>query len=217
MYSLTRLLKNPRSGFTMVEAMMGFTIGAIILTATTPLLLVAVSTRIYNYQLEQAAQIAQGQINQIQAVMSQGVAPANEASLLPPASAVGVSVSQVGAPDTLVTSVTQRDAVNKALAIDNDGNGSTDFIVQIFRDPGVRFNQGSASGQLAVFRMGVRVYAGVAASNMSGLSTQLSTINFTNGLSQQLNRPLAVAYSEISRSDLKLSLEQYRAYLNSNP
>jgi type II secretory pathway pseudopilin PulG len=217
MVTLIRFRKTCQGGFTMLEAMLGFTIAAILLTATTPLLLIAVSTRVYNYQLEQAAQLAQAQINQVQAVMSQGVAPLNEGPLLPPPAAAGTRVSQVGAPTAIITDVSQRNDVNQVLVIDNNSDGQADFLVQVFRDTGVRFTQGSAAGQLAVFRMGVRVYSGNAIGNIANLSTQLSTVNFSSGLTQQVSKPLAVAYSEVSRSDLKLSLEQYRTYLTSNP
>ncbi|MDV3001958.1 MAG: hypothetical protein N5P05_003564 [Chroococcopsis gigantea SAG 12.99] len=216
MVTLIRFRKTCQGGFTMLEAMLGFTIAAILLTATTPLLLIAVSTRVYNYQLEQAAQLAQAQINQVQAVMSQGVAPLTRGPYYLPAAA-GTRVSQVGAPTAIITDVSQRNDVNQVLVIDNNSDGQADFLVQVFRDTGVRFTQGSAAGQLAVFRMGVRVYSGNAIGNIANLSTQLSTVNFSSGLTQQVSKPLAVAYSEVSRSDLKLSLEQYRTYLTSNP
>jgi hypothetical protein len=195
---------------------MGFTIATGLIAAVAPLVLIAVSTRVYNYRVEQATQLAQAQINRIQTLMSQGVRSDQE-NQLPPATAANVRVSQVGIPTTTVTSLTALDSPTKALEVDTNNDGQPDYLVQMFRDQGLRFNEGLAENQIAIFRMGIRVYSGLARDNLSNLSTNLASLNLTQGIGQQRVRPLAVLYTEVSVNDLRGSLPRYRDYLASPP
>jgi hypothetical protein len=195
---------------------MGFTIATGLVAAVAPLVLIAVSTRVYNYRVEQATQLAQAQINRIQTLMAQGVR-ADQENQLPPATAANVRVSQVGIPTSTVTALTALDSPTKALEVDTNNDGQPDYLVQMFRDQGLRFTEGLAEDQIAIFRMGIRVYSGLARDNLANLSTNLASLNLTQGIGQQRVRPLAVLYTEISVNDLRGSLTRYRDYLASPP
>jgi hypothetical protein len=113
--------------------------------------------------------------------------------------------------------LTALNSPTEALEVDTNNDGQPDYLVQMFRDQGLRFTDGLAENQLAVFRMGIRVYSGLARDNLANLSTNLAPINLTQGIGQQRTRPLAVLYTEISVNDLRGSLTRYRDYLASPP
>jgi type II secretory pathway pseudopilin PulG len=211
-------------GFTIIESLMAIMIITIIISFISPLMLLSVATRVQNRRVEQAMDIAQSEIDRIQVLMAQGVSVATEVNL-PPGTMNGANitnVSQVAAPSTIPvatvftnpnqTGYPPTDA-NQLRKIDMDGDGKTDFLVQIFRDQGARFGQGIAGSQLGIFRMGVRVYASSAEENLGNLQTKMASVSFASGLAQQRTNPLAVFYSEVSRSDLDISLETYQDYL----
>lgn len=210
---IPRLAKASQQGFSLIEAMVGFTIVSTLLAALAPVILVAVATRLQNYRAEQAMQLAQSQVNRVQTLMSQGVEQSQETGKIPPPAAKGTKVAKVDPPTNTVTDLNKVDSTSKALEIDYDKDNQPEFIVQLFRDQGVRFTQGTAEDEMAVFQMGVRVYAGSAKDNLGSLSTEPASLNFTQGLGEQKIKPLAVVYTEISRSDLQLSLPQYQTYL----
>jgi type II secretory pathway pseudopilin PulG len=207
---------HPSAGFSLTEALVGFTIASGLMMAIAPIVLIAVSSRLYNSQVDRATQLAQGELDRVQTLMAQGVST-NQENQLPPAVGAGVSVSQAGAPTASVTSLTSLDSPTKALEVDTDNDGQIDFLVQLFRDPGLRFTEGVSRDQLAVFRMGVRVYSGLARDNLGQLSTALAPVNLIRGIGEQRVRPLATLYSEMSTSDSRVSLQRYRDYLNSLP
>ncbi|PSF39233.1 hypothetical protein C7H19_00125 [Aphanothece hegewaldii CCALA 016] len=208
-----RLFKTSDQGFSMIEVMVGFTIASAVLAAMAPVLLIAMSTRVQNYRAEQAMQLAQSEINRVQTLMTQGVQQTQEGKI-PPAAGNGVKVAQVGPPTSLVTDPNALDSPSKALAVDNDNDSKPEFIVQMFRDNGVRFTSGSAEGDLAIFQMGIRVYAGVAKDNLGSLQTETASLGLSKGPGEQKIKPLAVLYTEVSRSDLQLSLQRYKKYLD---
>jgi type II secretory pathway pseudopilin PulG len=213
---LTSPRHKPTAGFSLTEALVGFTIATALMAAIAPIVLIAVSTRLYNHRVDRATQLAQTQINRIQTLMARGV-PVSQENQLPPPASQGTRVSRVSAPTTTVTSLTSLDSPTKALEVDIDSDGRSDYLVQMFRDQGLRFTEGLAQEQLAVFRMGVRVYSSLARDNLGNLSTALAPVNLTSGIGQQRVRPLAVLYTEMSVSDLRISLQRYRDYLNSSP
>lgn len=198
-------------GATLIEALMALIVATILLSFITPLIFLAVATRVQNRRAEQAMEIAQSEIDQVQVLMAQGVEVANEDQLPPEAS--GVTVSQVAgfAAPTAIASSTPVPAT-QVEEVDFDKDGDADFLRQSFRDSGVRFDQGPTAGQLAVFRMGVRVYSIAAAENLGSLQTTPASLQFTSGLGKQKVQPLAVLYTEVSRSDVKLSLTLYEQY-----
>lgn len=208
-----QFLKSSEQGFSLIEAMMGFTITAAVLAAMAPVLMIAVGTRLQNYRAEQAMQLAQSQINRVQTLMTQGVPQSYETGVIPPAATQGTRVNQVAAPTTVVTDPNALDSPTKALLVDYNNDNRPEFMIQMFRDQGVRFTAGTAVDQLAVFQMGVRVYAGAARDNIGSLQTTAASFNLTRNFGEQRTKPLAVLYTEVSRSDLQLSLQRYQQYL----
>jgi len=199
-----------------VETLAAIVVTGIILATLAPPLLFSTATRIQSRKAEQAQGIVRQEIDRMRAALSRedGIPANNEDGFVPPESSA-TPLNSAGPPDTLVSDRTQLDQENKALLVDVDGDGRDDFFVQLLRDQGARFDVGIASGQLAVFEMGVRVYDMAAQGNLSNnLNTEPISLQGTNGLNQRNTNPLAVAYTEVSRSDINISLDEYREYIN---
>jgi len=208
-------LKTPSTqGLTLIESIAAMVITTLILTAIAPPLLFSAATRVQSRKAEQAAAIARQEVTQVRAALSrkQGIPKAKELGNVPPAASVA-SLYNASAPTTLVTARSGLDNINKAVKIDADGDGENDFFIQLIRDQGVRFSNGVAKDQLAVFQMGVRVYDIAAADNLGNLNVEPASLQITKGLGERTTHPLAVTYTEVSRSDLKLSLKEYREYV----
>lgn len=100
--------------------------------------------------------------------------------------------------------------------IDTNGDCKPDYLMQTFRSQGLDQNgnpfTGAAGQTLSGFVMGVRVYSFVAKpalTNGQGI-TKAAALRGTNGLGNQLNRPLAVLYSTIVSSNISQNLVLYR-------
>jgi len=108
------------------------------------------------------------------------------------------------------------DNISKFVRVDLDGDCNTDFLVQTFRSQGLDQSGNpftGASGQnLSAFVMGVRVYSFVAepALTSSKGKTDPGALRGTNGMGNQLDRPLAVLYSTIVSSNASQNLDLYR-------
>jgi type II secretory pathway pseudopilin PulG len=207
-------LHKANQGLTLIESLAAIVITTVALGAIAPPLLLSAATRIQSRNAEQAQGIAREELDKIRAALSreEGIPPNGEEGFAPPVSGANPLNSTPG-PDTLELVRSNLNYVNEAAVIDADGDGDKDFFVQVMRDQGVRFGSGPASGQLAVFEMGVRVYDITAKDNLGSLNTDQASLGLTNGLNQRGTNPLAVIYTEVSRSDLKLSLDEYREYL----
>jgi type II secretory pathway pseudopilin PulG len=108
------------------------------------------------------------------------------------------------------------DTISKFIRIDADGDCKTDFLLQTFRSQGLdqagNAFTGATGQNLAAFVMGVRVYSSVAEPALTGNKgkTEPGALRSTNGLGNQLDRPLAVLYSTVVRSSDSQNLELYR-------
>lgn len=108
------------------------------------------------------------------------------------------------------------DVIGKFVRVDVDGDCRTDFLVQSFRSQGLDQSGNAftgATGQtLSAFVMGVRVYSSVAEPALTSKKgkTEPARLQGTNGLGNQLDRPLAVLYSTIVRSSDSQNLDLYR-------
>ncbi|MGK7945467.1 MAG: prepilin-type N-terminal cleavage/methylation domain-containing protein [Microcystaceae cyanobacterium] len=209
-------LHSPNQGLTMTEVLMTMLVTSIILAATAPVLLLAASLRIQNDRAGRAVQLAQGEIDRLQVLVTQGVLKNDERGKIPPPIPDGETFNTYSPPISTVKTRQDITDPKQALELDIDGDEQPDYLIQLFRDNGIRFDQGAGQDQLAVFRVGVRVYSGVAKDNLGALETNLATVNFNSGIGQHQTRPIAIVYTEMSRSDLKLSLQKYREYLESN-
>jgi type II secretory pathway pseudopilin PulG len=102
------------------------------------------------------------------------------------------------------------------IQVDTNGDCAADYLVQTFRSQGLdeAGNQfrGQTEQKLAAFVMGVRVYAAIARPALtSGKGrTEPASLKGTNGVGNQLDRPLAVMYSTIIRSADSANLDLYR-------
>jgi len=215
--------KNQSEGLTILECLLAIMVVTVVISFISPIIFLSVATRVQNRRIEQAMELAQSEIDRVQVLMAQGVNSANEVNLPPDKYAnntIITDVTTVVAPtsvmSTLVSSVMQSPFptnANQLRRIDINGDSNPDFLIQIFRDQGARYSSGIAVNQLAVFRMGVRVYSFVAEDNVGNLETRMADVKFATGLGQQTTNPLAVFYTEVSRSDLDLSSETYEEYL----
>lgn len=225
-FKLNSTSKN-HQGFTILECLMAILIVTIILSFISPLIFLTIATRVQNRRVEQAQAIAQSEIDRVQVVMAKGIATTDETANLPPKydqdnnEATRSQIFKLAAPTSLMSGTPNRLAdltypanATQLKKIDMNDDGRTDFLVQVFRDEGQRYNTGIFNNQLAVFRMGVRVYASPAEANIANLKTGVADVKFVTGLGQQATNPLIVLYTEVSRSDVDLSLDTYRAYLN---
>lgn len=203
-------------GLTLIEALAAIVITGVILAALTPPLVFSAATRIQSRKAAQAQGIIRQELDRIRAALSRedGIPATNEDGFVPPESSTN-PLNNTAPPNVLVSDRTDLDQPNEALLVDVDGDGKDDFFVQLLRNPGARFDSGIATGQLAVFEMGVRVYDISAQRNLTNnsLTTEPISLQATNGLNQRDTNPIAVAYTEVSRSDLKISLDEYREYI----
>ncbi|MGK7929816.1 MAG: prepilin-type N-terminal cleavage/methylation domain-containing protein [Microcystaceae cyanobacterium] len=209
-------LSSRHQGLTMTEVLMAMLVSSIILAATAPILLLSASLRIQNDRAGRAVQLAQSEIDRLQVLVTQGVLQDDEQGKIPPPIPDGEIFNTYSPPTSTVKIRQDLTDPKQALELDTNGDEQPDFLIQLFRDEGIRFDQGSGQDQLAVFRVGVRVYSGVAKNNLGSLETELAAVSFNEGIGQQQTHPIAILYTEMSRSDLKLSLQKYREYLESN-
>lgn len=195
--------KRQEQGFSLIESLVAIVLITIIISAISPPLFLAAATRVQNRRAEQAMHLAQGEVDRIRRLMENPPpsATADEFKKMLPQQTVG-GTSQVD-KDSDGGDVNWND-------YDLDGNGTSDFGVQTFRNEGV-----AIGGKPVAFQMGVRVYSIVAKGNT--LEKEAASLKFTTALGQQKRRPLAVIYTTVVRSDTKDSLCAYRKYLGDTP
>jgi len=205
-----------QEGLTLVEAVVAMVISTIVLTAMAPPLLFSAATRVQTRKVEQAQAFARQELDRVRAALTrkQGIAQTKETGTLPPQSSTS-PLSDTPPPNTVVASYSELDSPAKAFKADIDLDGEDDVLVQLIRDQGIRFGSGAAKDELAAFEMGIRVYDVAAAKHLDKLSDppKPASLQMTKGLGERLTNPLAVMYTEVSRSDLRLSLQEYREYI----
>ena len=224
-------------GLTLIEGLVAIVVVAITLVSITPPIFWATGTRVQNRRAEQSLQLAQGEIDRVRTLIDQGQ---NDPSLLPPAAgailrgtgAVGVSAPSTAKPGIVTVNPgcpsANRDngsqpTLNQYIQINTDSNPENpsdcnpNFLMQTFRSTGFDGNGaaipvGDVTTPPEGFVMGVRVYSIVAEPNLIGrkAETTQASLKGTNGLGNQLTRPLAVQYSTIVRSNASKNLDIYR-------
>lgn len=212
-------------GFTLIESLMGVVVISVVAIVITPPIVISTATRVQNRRAEQAMQLAQAEIDRIRVFVEQG--EAQTAKLPPvPSGTIPNNIAEVAAPTEFVNSIvginesrTLANSSSKAFGVDVDKDTKPDFYVQLFRDNNTNAIVTGATNTLVAFQLGVRVYSKVAADKVSSLQTppKPASLQFTTGFGNQESRPLAVAYTTVSRSDAKISLEKYRQYLDRSP
>lgn len=213
LFFLTLKLKTNSSseqGLTLLEVIASIVLISVILVAVAPPLLLSTATRVKMRRVSQAQSIAQDEVNRVQGIMARS----RDENL--PTDEDG---NFVGLPD--VTNVDDLDDVaapdsdSNLREVDVNGDGDADFLVQTFRDQGADFTQGNASGEPAIFRMGVRVYSILAEDDLEAgnLETDRISLQMTTGLKDQNTQPMAVLVAEVARSDMERSLDAYQDYV----
>ncbi|WP_156426950.1 type IV pilus modification PilV family protein [Leptolyngbya sp. NIES-2104] len=229
----TAIAKSTNQGLTLIEGLLAIVIIAITMVSITPPIFWAVASRVQTQRAEQALKLAQGEIDRVRTIIDRG--KDRTTTFLPPVVSGNVRDSAtVAAPNNAGTGVISTRSCSGTVAtlppanaatfvqIDTNGDCTADYLLQTFRSQGLdeRGNAFTgASGQtLSGFVMGVRVYSTVARAELTAGrgSTQPASLRGTNGLGNQLNRPLAVLYSTIVRSNEGQNLEIYRKLCPAN-
>ena len=212
-------------GSSLLEVLAAILIITTVLSFISPLLFLVAASRVHGRDVENAINLAQQQIDYVQTEMTRGVDQMEENAILPPPLPSGDIVLAAPAPTTIIAAtnnsiiaLANRTVITmpeQALRVDADNDGEDDFIIQTFRDEGQRFGNGLIPNQLAIFRMGVRVYSVEAESNLQGGSgeSEAASLSFLKGLKERTKQPLAVLFTEVSRSDSRSSQDAYRLYL----
>lgn len=226
----TKLKHLSEQGFTLVESLMAMVVISIVIVAITPPIFLSVANRVQHRRTEQAIQLAQGEMDRVRVLVEQGDyklddLPA-EAPTPPSGSYTDKTFEEVDPPTNPPGNNLKSDRSDcssssppsppytvsqlpfqQAWRVDIDRDCKMDFLVQIFRDKGNL----SPTVTLMAFRMGVRVYAAMAAENVANLVDPPlpASLKFTSGFGNQRSRPLAVVYNKIARSDTPSSLSQY--------
>lgn len=201
------------SGLTLIEALVSIIIATLAIAAAAPPILLSAATQVQSRNAAQAQSIAQQELDRVRAILTRKVGAGGASDDIPPVASTPLNTA--AGPSSLTDQRSSLSAT-KALKIDTDGDGDDDFFVQVIRDAGAQFTIGAAQGELAVFQMGVRVYDIAAKDNLGSLEVKPASLQPRQGLGQRTTNPLAAVYTEVSRSDLKLSLDEYTNYLNSN-
>ena len=210
------------------------------MVSITPPIFWAVATRVQTQRAEQALKIAQGEIDRVRVLVERNetgsitslpptVAGATEMEARKRSNS---SSDKFPAPNSAKDGtklMSKRDCgsgnnddgnpandVKKFIRVDIDGDCKTDFLVQTFRSQGLDQSgnpfTGATNQNLSAFVMGVRVYSFVAESALVANTgkTEPGALRSTNGMGNQLDRPLAVLYSTIVRSADSQNMELYR-------
>jgi len=224
-------------GLTIMECLVAVMLIVITIAMVAPPLVLATATRVQNRRAEQALQVAQGEVDRIRALVSTGQHV--PASL--PASVAGATagtLASVAAPtqiDARLRSLNPTGtecsnrfdpnssppavAVNAVLPIDVDGDCVPEYLMQIFRTPGLVSRSEGATGQRSrpsEFDIGIRVYPIQAAENFSpqasrnaltlpnDLRTEPAQLQLTSGTLRK--RPLAAFYTKLVWTEERTSL-----------
>ncbi|MDG2990920.1 prepilin-type N-terminal cleavage/methylation domain-containing protein [Candidatus Synechococcus calcipolaris G9] len=146
--------QNLNQGLTLVECVVAIVITNILLAALAAPLVMVTATRSQNDRINQASGLAISQVDQMRALMEQGV---YQNADLPPASSVSAELGQPGGlsmqpPPSSVTTCTgvPATAVTGCLRTFNNA----EFVVQVYRGAGI-----TAGGRIIAFPMQVRVYS----------------------------------------------------------
>ncbi|WP_235071186.1 type II secretion system GspH family protein [Leptolyngbya sp. Heron Island J] len=196
------------SGLTLLEGVVAIAVIGISVAVMTPMVVLAVGTRIQSQRAEQAFQIAQAEVDRIKLIVERGgdytlnIAPTPAAVL----SQEDFDDFPVPAPDSIADDYPTD--VTSARGIDVDNDGDDDYAVQIFKTEGI-----TVDTRPVAFDLGVRVYRADVV-NGDPLEVEQARLTITSGEGQSANRPLANIYTSIVKSDTEQSLCDYYDFIN---
>lgn len=193
--------KAQQQGFTLIECLVAIIMVALVASAIAPAMVISVATRVHSQKSEQALALAQSQIDSTRVLVERG--GYNVAALPPLATGiVDKNVKTAPVPTDLSAGAA---SATRAVPIDLNGDGNTDFFVQRYRATGKVINNIPVA-----FAMGVRVYDRSATGT---LSPDPASLVMTSGDRGRSTRPLAVLYSTIAASNQGDSLCSLNDYL----
>ncbi|MEO0350645.1 MAG: prepilin-type N-terminal cleavage/methylation domain-containing protein [Cyanobacteria bacterium P01_A01_bin.15] len=204
------------SGLTLIESLVAIAIIGITAASIGPVIVISAATRIQSQRAEQALQLAQGEIDRVRQILEQrivddGVGGTTEYSTADlmiastPTTIINTPANALG--PTAVAGAFNGADYQTARSVDIDGDTVPDFAVQAFR---FGATERSVGGQPIAFEMGVRVYE-IDAIDGTGtaLSTAAARLGTTAGEAERKEKPLAVLYTEVTKSDERQSLCEY--------
>ncbi|MBT9315564.1 type II secretion system protein [Leptothoe spongobia] len=216
---MRRVPKADNQGLTLVECLVAITVIGVSVAMISPVVLLAVGTRVQSQRTEQALQLAQSEIDKLRLVIERGdssnIAAVN--ALLPatPAGINSVADFEASVPppeDIELTAANRYQTdLNFAKPVDIDSDGTTDFAIQLFRNSTTTTTSGVA------LDFGVRVYTANALDKPAAdLGTEAARVQ-GRGLStgSAATNPLAVLYTTVIKSDTATSLCDYYNYIES--
>ncbi len=204
------------NGLTLIEGLVAIIIISITTAVMTPMVILAVGTRVQSQRAEQAFQLAQAEVDRIKVIVERGgdytlnIADADSA-----VTSQSTFDADVPAPNR-IENADYADDLTAARGIDvdnedgdNDSTTGPDYAVQIFKTEGIE-----RSGRPVAFDLGIRVYRADVVDG-DPLEVEQARLAVTNGEGQSGSRPLANIYTSIIRSDDEQSLCDYHNFLNS--
>ncbi|MFG6096595.1 hypothetical protein SPB21_15145 [Leptothoe sp. ISB3NOV94-8A] len=199
------------SGLTLIEGLVAIVIIAITTAVMTPMVILAVGTRVQSQRAEQAFQIAQAEVDRIKVIVERGGDYTLNIALAPTGvnSVADFDVVPVPAPITINNNNYARN-LRAARGISTDDDATDDeYAVQIFRTEGI-----TRGTKPVAFDLGVRVYRADVVDG-GPLGVEQARLAVTSGEGQSGSRPLANIYTSITESDSEQSLCDYHDFINS--
>ncbi len=199
------------NGLTLIEGLVAIVIIAIATAVMTPMVILAVGTRVQSQRAEQAFQIAQSEVDRIKLIVEQGGNYTLNIATTPTGvnSVADFDTVPVPAPNA-INDNTYSTTANAARAIDVDNDGNVDYAVQVFRTEGI-----TSGTRPVAFDLGVRVYRADIIGNLDPTDVEQARLTMTSGEGQSGNAPLSTIYTSVIRSDDEESLCDYYQFINS--
>ncbi len=214
--------KRSDSGLSLLEVLIGILIISVVVVASTPALILGVATRVQARRAEQASNIANQQIEQIQLLLDRGE---YDNSDLPKVANINDTIQDLSdesktTPNSFCDSCTKFTQVSDANQLfkvqlkkidPNSIESKPDeyYLVQVFRSPGVP----SGQDPVKTFNVSARVYYKSAENQINNLGIDKAPLSLTTADGQAQRLPLAVLNVQLSRSDRDGSLNDYRDLL----
>lgn len=218
--------KSSEAGLTLIESLVAISVIGITAASIGPVVLISTATRVQSQRAEQALQVAEGEIDRVRQIVEQGFIDdgaggsreydATDLVIASTPAAIATSVD-AAAPNAVGANF---DASNYRLAreIDVNDDGTPDFAVQSYR---LGDTERAVSGRPVVFEMGVRVYeydaVDVNSANLENPPDGPARLGTAAGLGERDEKPLAILYTEIVKSDERQSLCEFFEYQGSAP
>jgi len=213
--------RSANAGLTLIECLVAIVVIAATAASIGPMMVFSVATRVQNQRTEQALQIAQAEVDKVRLVVEQGGDYGDRLNNLKLFRVNAASIAEVPAPNAFIDSTASVTSERQARRIDIDGDGTSDFAIQLFRTPGIELpsqTAGVTASTPVVFDYGVRVYDDAAAEqNITSLTASTTSLGFTSGEGDRGRQPLAVLYGQMGQGDRDASLCQYWQYAGSTP